>query len=80
MFFKLLGLIIFFLTLIFFKLYAEEGVPDFPYDPEEKASEIKMCARICLRRKEVCFQREAGSEEIEQMCQSQFILCINQCK
>ena len=67
-------------VLINFKLYAEEGVPEFPYDPEEKATETKNCARVCLRRKEICFKREENSGDFEQICQSQFIICINQCR
>ena len=61
-------------------LYAEEQIPDFPYDPEERATEIKRCASVCIRRQDICLQREDNSEESQQMCQSQFIICINQCK
>ena len=82
LFSSLLSLIfIFFITLMInSNLYAEEQIPDFPYDPEERATEIKMCARRCLRRQDICLQREDNSEESQQMCQSQFIICINQCK
>ena len=78
----LLSLIfIFFTTLMInFNLYAEEQIPDFPYDPEERATEIKRCASVCIRRQDICLQREDNSEESQQMCQSQFIICINQCK
>ena len=68
------------LTLINFKIYAEEGVPEFPYDPEEKATETKNCAKVCLRRKEICIHREENSVDFEQICQAQFIICINQCR
>ncbi|PPR29278.1 MAG: hypothetical protein CFH31_00563 [Alphaproteobacteria bacterium MarineAlpha9_Bin1] len=82
--FKLLSLllvVVFFnIFMVDFKLYAEEQIPDFPYDPEEIATEIKMCARSCLRRKDICFNREDHTEEYQQICQSQFIICINQCR
>ena len=61
-------------------LYAEEQIPDFPYDPEELATEVKRCASVCIRRQDICLQREDNSEESQQMCQSQFIICIYQCK
>ena len=82
LFSSLLSLIlIFFITLMInSNLYAEEQIPDFPYDPEERATEIKMCARLCIRRQDICLQREDNSKESQQMCQSQFIICINQCK
>ena len=78
---SLIVVFIFFTTLMInSNLYAEEQIPDFPYDPEERATEIKMCARLCIRRQDICLQREDNSEESQQMCQSQFIICINQCK
>ena len=82
LFSSLLSLIfIFFTTLMInFNLYAEEQIPDFPYDPEERATEMKRCASVCIRRQDICLQREDNSEESQQMCQSQFIICINQCK
>ena len=82
LFSSLLSLIfIFFITLMInSNLYAEEQIPDFPYDPEERATEIKRCASVCIRRQDICLQREDNSEESQQMCQSQFIICINQCK
>ena len=82
LFSSLLSLIfIFFITLMInSNLYAEEQIPDFPYDPEERATEIKRCASVCIRRQDICLQREDNSEESHQMCQSQFIICINQCK
>ena len=78
----LLSLIFIFFTTLMINsnLYAEEQIPDFPYDPEEIATEIKMCARSCLRRKDICFNREDHTEEYQQICQSQFIICINQCR
>ena len=81
LFSSLLSLIfIFFITLMInSNLYAEEQIPDFPYDPEERATEIKRCASVCIRRQDICLQREDNSEESQQMCQSQFIICINQC-
>ena len=82
LFSSLLSLIfIFFITLIInFNLYSEEQIPDFPYDPEERATEMKRCASVCIRRQDICLQREDNSEESQQICQSQFIICINQCK
>ena len=82
LFSSLLSLIfIFFITLMInSNLYAEEQIPDFPYDPEERATEIKRCASVCIRRQDICLQREDNSEESQQMCQSQFIICINLCK
>ena len=82
LFSSLLSLIfIFFITLMIkSNLYAEEQIPDFPYDPEERATEVKRCASVCIRRQDICLQREDNSEESQQMCQSQFIIYINQCK
>ena len=82
LFSSLLSLIfIFFITLMInSNLYAEEQIPDFPYDPEERATEMKRCASVCIRRQDICLQREDNSEESLQMCQSQFLICINQCK
>ena len=82
LFSSLLSLIfILFITLMInSNLYAEEQIPDFPYDPEERATEMKRCASVCIRRQDICLQREDNSEESQQMCQSQFIICINQCK
>ena len=82
LFSSLLSLIfIFFITLMInSNLYAEEQIPDFPYDPEERATERKRCASVCIRRQDICLQREDNSEESLQMCQSQFLICINQCK
>lgn len=82
LFSSLLSLIfIFFITLMInSNLYAEEQIPDFPYDPEDRATEMKRCASVCIRRQDICLQREDNSEESQQMCQSQFIICINQCK
>ena len=82
LFSSLLSLIFIFFIILMINsnLYAEEQIPDFPYDPEERATEMKMCARLCIRRQDICLQREDNSEESQQMCQSQFIICINQCK
>ena len=44
-------------------LYAEEQIPDFPYDPEERATEMKMCAKVCLRRRDVCVKREKNNQK-----------------
>ena len=78
----LLSLIFIFFTTLMINsnLYAEEQIPDFPYDPEDRATEVKRCASVCIRRQDICLQREDNSEESQQMCQSQFIICINQCK
>ena len=82
LFSSLLSLIFIFFTTLMINsnLYAEEQIPDFPYDPEERATEMKRCASVCIRRQDICLQREDNSEESQQMCQSQFIICINQCK
>jgi len=82
LFSSLLSLIFIFFTTLMINsnLYAEEQIPDFPYDPEERATEVKRCASVCIRRQDICLQREDNSEESQQMCQSQFIICINQCK
>ena len=82
LFSSLLSLIFIFFTTLMINsnLYAEEQIPDFPYDPEERATEMKRCASVCIRRQDICLQREDNSEESQQMCQSQFISCINQCK
>ena len=42
-------LIAFSFLIIVFYSSAQDNVPEFPYDPEEKAAEAKMCAKICLR-------------------------------
>lgn len=73
-------LIILSFLMIDFKSFAQDNVPDFPYDPEEKAAEAKMCAKICLRRRDVCIRREVDNAERDQICQSQMIICINQCR
>ena len=82
LFSSLLSLIFIFFIILMINsnLYAEEQIPDFPYDPEERATEMKRCASVCIRRQDICLQREDNSEESQQMCQSQFIICINQCK
>ena len=78
---SLILIFIFFNTLMInTNLSAEEQIPDFPYDPEERATEMKRCASVCIRRQDICLQREDNSEESQQMCQSQFIICINLCK
>ena len=66
--------------MIDFNSFAQDNVPDFPYDPEEKATEAKMCAKICLRRRDVCIRREVDNPERDQICQSQMIICVNQCR
>ena len=77
--------IILFLSFIFFILsnslaYSQENMPDFPYDPEENATQKKRCAKICLKRRDACLKIEIDNPQSEQMCQSQMIVCINQCR
>ena len=55
-------------------------MPDFPYDPEEKATQKKICAKICLKRRDACLKIESDNPQADQMCQSQMIVCINQCR
>ena len=71
-----------FLMIVFLNKtsFAQENVPEFPYDPEEKATEVKMCAKVCLRRRDACIRREASNSERDQICQSQMIICVNQCR
>ena len=63
-----------------FVVYSQENMPDFPYDPEEKATQKKICAKICLKRRDACLKIEIDNPQSEQMCQSQMIVCINQCR
>tara|TARA_B100000686_G_scaffold116504_1_gene123824 strand:- start:10786 stop:11058 length:273 start_codon:yes stop_codon:yes gene_type:complete len=73
-------LVIFSFLMIGFASFAQDNVPDFPYDPEEKATEAKTCAKVCLRRRDVCIRREVDNSERNQICQSQMIICVNQCR
>ena len=73
-------LIAFSFLIIVFYSSAQDNVPEFPYDPEEKATEAKMCAKICLRRRDICIRREVNNPERDQICQSQMIICVNQCR
>ena len=77
-----LNIVIAFFIIFSFNSYsiAQDHVPDFPYDPEEKATETKMCAKVCLRRRDACIRREASNPERDQICQSQMIICVNQCR
>ena len=77
--------IILFFSLLFFiatnsVVYSQENMPDFPYDPEEKATQKKICAKICLKRRDACLKIEIDNPQSEQMWQSQMIVCINQCR
>ena len=77
--------IILLFSLLFFiaansVVYSQENMPDFPYDPEEKATQKKICAKICLKRRDACLKIEIDNPQSEQMCQSQMIVCINQCR
>ena len=77
-------IILLFSLLFFFAtnsvVYSQENMPDFPYDPEEKATQKKICAKICLKRRDACLKIEIDNPQSEQMCQSQMIVCINQCR
>tara|TARA_B000000441_G_C21424386_1_gene167640 strand:- start:140 stop:412 length:273 start_codon:yes stop_codon:yes gene_type:complete len=77
-----LNIVIAFFIIFSFNSYsiAQDNVPDFPYDPEEKATETKMCAKVCLRRRDACIRREASNPERDQICQSQMIICVNKCR
>jgi hypothetical protein len=80
-----LNIIILLFILLFFistnsVVYSQENMPDFPYDPEEKATQKKICAKICLKRRDACLKIESDNPQSEQMCQSQMIVCINQCR
>ena len=80
-----LKIIVVFISFIFFSLnitiaYSQENMPDFPYDPEEEATQKKRCAKICLKRRDACLKIEIDNPQSEQMCQSQMIVCINQCR
>jgi len=80
-----LKIIILLFSLLFFistnsVVYSQENMPDFPYDPEEKATQKKICAKICLKRRDACLKIESDNPQAEQMCQSQMIVCINQCR
>jgi hypothetical protein len=55
-------------------------VPDFPYDPEVKGSQTKVCAKVCLRRRDACMKIEANNPESEQICYGQMFVCVNQCR
>ena len=77
--------IILLFSLLFFiatnsVVYSQENMPDFPYDPEEKATQKKICAKICLKRRDACLKIEIDNPQSELMCQSQMIVCINQCR
>ena len=72
--------VFFIITFISSVSFSQENVPEFPYDPDEKATEVKMCAKVCLRRRDACIRREASNPERDQICQSQMIICVNQCR
>jgi hypothetical protein len=55
-------------------------MPDFPYDPEVQASKAKVCAKVCLRRRDACIKIEANNPDSEQICQGQMFVCVNQCR
>ena len=81
----ILKIIIVFISFMCFSLnitiaYSQENMPDFPYDPEEEATQKKRCAKICLKRRDACLKIELDNPQSEQMCQSQMIVCINQCR
>jgi hypothetical protein len=71
-----------FLFLIFSNkiAFSQDNVPDFPYDPEVKGSQTKVCAKVCLRRRDACVKIEANNPEAEQICQGQMFVCVNQCR
>ena len=62
--------VILFLSFIFFILsnslaYSQENMPDFPYDPEENATQKKRCAKICLKRRDACLKIEIDNKDLE---------------
>ena len=67
-----------FLFLIFSNkiAFSQDNVPDFPYDPEVKGSQTK----VCLRRRDACMKIEANNPESEQICHGQMFVCVNQCR
>ena len=71
-----------FLFLIFSNqiAFSQDNVPDFPYDTEVKGSQTKVCAKVCLRRRDACEKIEANNPEAEQICQGQMFVCVNQCR
>ena len=71
-----------FLFLIFINknAFSQDNVPDFPYDPEVKGAQTKVCAKVCLRRRDACEKIEANNPEAEQICQGQMFVCVNQCR
>tara|TARA_B110000438_G_C15742400_1_gene619079 strand:+ start:100 stop:393 length:294 start_codon:yes stop_codon:yes gene_type:complete len=75
-------LLLAFIFLIFNNtiVFAQDNKPEFPYDPEEKATQTKICAKVCLKRRDACIKIEGANPEFEQICQSQMIICINQCR
>ena len=61
-------------------IYSQDNIPDFPYDPEVKGTQVKICAKVCLKRRDACLKIEKNNSESEQICQSQMIVCVNQCR
>ena len=61
-------------------VFSQDNTPEFPYDPDEKATQAKICAKVCLKRRDACIKIESSNPESEQICQSQMIICINQCR
>tara|TARA_B110000438_G_scaffold138446_1_gene133786 strand:+ start:124 stop:393 length:270 start_codon:yes stop_codon:yes gene_type:complete len=79
---KLFLVLLAFLFMIFNVKIAlsQDNMPDFPYDPEVQASKAKVCAKVCLRRRDACIKIEANNPDSEQICQGQMFVCVNQCR
>ena len=62
-----LNIVIAFFIIFSFNSYsiAQDNVPDFPYDPEEKATETKMCAKVCLRRRRISGVQDALTNPVQ---------------
>ena len=55
----------------------EIGVPDFPYNPEDKRDALILCGKLCSKKKELCY-KNIEYERIE--CEGIFVSCINMCR
>ena len=39
-------------------VFSQDNTPEFPYDPDEKATQAKICAKVCLKRRDACIKIE----------------------
>ena len=66
-----------FLFLIFSNkiAFSQDNVPDFPYDPEVKGSQTKVCAKVCAKvRVTVCVKVPARNKSVREVN-----FCTNYC-